>query len=290
MRLTQFGATRLDYFNAVEDVGSGVALSSYVNLPLGGALDAYGDRQTAPGATETVKRVRLYGRTAIELENQLASLRALRGKRDKLYVSTYSGDIRWMYARLTAVVGTRTYDQRYPWTVDVELRFVLQDAYWRGGQSERWYLNSGVLLNTGYHLNGEGPISLGSSPASLTVNNGAAGEAGRAPVRAMTITVWPGSAPITSIEIVRLGAGNAELDSLTYTGTIPANGQLVIDTGLQRVTCTGVTDAYGNLAFAPTTDMASWFTLEPGPNTIAVVYTGGGTGKQIQFSFYEAWY
>jgi hypothetical protein len=40
--------------------------------------------------------------------------------------------------------------------------------------------------------------------------------------------------------------------------------------------------------------MGSWFTLEPGANTITVEFTldndGGGTNPTIEFVFEEAWY
>jgi hypothetical protein len=44
------------------------------------------------------------------------------------------------------------------------------------------------------------------------------------------------------------------------------------------------------LNFAPTADMAAWFTLQPGDNEITVFRVGGGEDAKITFEYYEAWY
>lgn len=89
---------------------------------------------------------------------------------------------------------------------------------------------------------------------------------------------------MSAITIARTGG-----ESITFSGTILANKTLVIDTGTMQVTNDGV-DAYDDLTLSPTADLAAWFALEPGSNTITVTFTGGGAGKQISFSYYEVWY
>ena len=84
--------------------------------------------------------------------------------------------------------------------------------------------------------------------------------------------------------IVVCGCG----ESLTFSGTVAANKTLVIDTGTMQVKNDGV-DAYDDLAFTPTADLATWFSLLPGSNALTITYTGA-TGGDIEFAYYEAWY
>ena len=88
---------------------------------------------------------------------------------------------------------------------------------------------------------------------------------------------------MSNVTIARTGG-----ESLTYSGTIPAGGQLVINTGTMQVSCTGVSNAYNNLSLGSTADLAAWFSLRPGSNAITVTYSG--SGASIGFNFRDAWY
>lgn len=285
-RLIRFGTTDLEYRNQVENIGTGPTPTSYFNLPEGGAIDGYGAADKNPGMVEHVKTMRLSASTDLALANLFYGLMALRGKRDKLYRRTSQGAYHWQYARLVEVVASRDYQlTQYKWIQDVELRFACQDATWRGLYRGTWTLNNGIRLNSGYALDTGEVHALTASPCAFTITVGAATDPGRATVRSMTITVSAGASAMSNVTIARTGG-----ESLTYTGTIPSGGQLVIDTGAMRATCTGVTLPYNNLTFAPTADMGAWFTLHPGANPITVTYTGGGAGKSVKFILNEAWY
>jgi hypothetical protein len=288
-RLIRFGITDLEYTNQVDTVGSGATPMSYVGLPEGGALDGYGSGSKQPGVVERSKRVRLNAPNAAALEAAYFGLMGLRGKRDKLYRRTVLGDIHWMYARLVELIADRSYEQaRYQTIQDIELRFACQEATWRGSYRGSWVLDSGVYLDSGYDLDTGETRSMGASPDTFTISAGSSSDSGRAPVRSLSITVTngAGATAITAMAIINQTTG----DSLTFSGNLPAGKALNINAGTMQVRNDGV-DAYASLTLAPAANMASWFTLVPGNNSMRVAYTGGtgGANPTISFDFYEAW-
>ncbi len=282
-RLIRFGLIDLEHYNQVDAIGSGATPTAYQPLPEGGALDGFGDQQKHPGAVERTISRRLRGETEAALETLYFQLLALRGKRDRLYRRTSQGDIHWQYARLVELTAQRNYEQtKYKFIQDLDLRFVTQEAFWRGDLGGVWYLDSGEYLDSGLVYDSGETHTLDGSPKAITISIGT--DDGRGPTRALQMRVTAGSAPITSINIARAGG-----ESLTFSGTIAAGDALLIDTGTMQVTNDGA-DAYDDLALSPTADLASWFALEPGDNDLTVTYTGGGTGSTIDFTYYEAWY
>jgi hypothetical protein len=285
-RLIRFGKQTLEFYNQVDSViGSGAAPVAYSPLPEGGAFDLYGGQQKHPGAVERSVTRRLKADTPADLADLYMRLLSLRGKREQLYRRTASGDIHWMYARLAEVAAARDWQQaRYQTIQDIKLQFVCQELFWRGNYGGTWYLDTAQYLDSGLALDSGQEYPLASSPTTFTISVGSASDPGRAPVRAMRILVKAGSAPMSNITITRTNG-----ESLTFIGSIPANQELLIDTGSMQVTVNGV-DAYDSLDFQPTADMAAWFTLLPGANEITVTFAGGGAGRQIEFSYYHGWY
>lgn len=283
-RLTRFGIVDLQHYNQVESIGSGSTPTAYQQLPEGGALDLYGGQQKHPGAVERSKSMRLSASTEAALETLYFQLLSLRGKRDRLYRETATGDIHWQYARLVEVTAERSHEiTKYKRIQDISLRFVTQEAFWRGDRGGVWYLNSGEFLNTGLALNSGQTYPLTSSPTNFTISIGAS-ETGRAAIRAVRIDISAGASGMSAVTIARAGG-----ESITFSGTILADKTLMIDTGIMQVLNDGV-DAYDDLTLSPTADLAAWFALEPGDNDITVTFTGGGTGKEISFAYYEVWY
>ncbi len=283
-RLSKFGTLDLGYANQVDLIGSGETPTAYHLLPGGGALDMLGSQQMYPGVVERTKSMRLTVATETGVSDLYFQLLALVGKRDRLYREQVDGTLHWQYARFKAMDAVRDYNfVKFKKLQDVELRFETQEATWRGGLRGGWFLNSGEFLNTGLFLNSGSPESLSSSPTVFTVSVGTAADAGRAPVRALAITIDVGTVAMSAITIARTDG-----ESLTFSGSMDAGDSLIINTGTMQVTNNGV-DSYDDLSFSPTADMAAWFALEPGDNEITVSFTGGGTGSEITFNFYEAW-
>lgn len=282
-RLIRFGLVDLEHYNQVDTIGSGSTPVAYQNLPDGGALDLFGSQQKHPATVERTKSIRLRGSSESNLETLYFQLLALRGKRDRLYRQTASGDIHWIYARLVDVSAERNYEQtKFKLIQDLNLRFVTQESHWRGDYGGVWYFDTGEYFDSGLAFDSDQTFDLDSSPKWIAVAT--SNDTGRAPNRAMQIRVTAGSSDITSITIARSGG-----ESITFSGTIAAGNVLLIDTGTMQVTNNGV-DAYDDLTLNPTADLASWFSLEPGANALLIVFAGGGTGSTISFHYYEAWY
>ncbi len=288
-RLVKFGPISLNYYNQIDPIGSGETPVAFQTLPEGGALDSFGRMTKHPGAVERVKTVRVFGQTRSQLEERYFELLALRGRKDMLFRETVSGEYHHIMARMAEIDGSNDFSlSRFKLFQDLELRFVTQDAFWRGEHQGGWFLDSGIYLNTGLNLDNGNPITLTSSPTNLTVYNGANQAPGRAPVRAMQIVFKTGT---TGINAGTLSISRSGGETLEFDGAIAANKELLIDTGAMQVILDGA-DAYDDLDFAPTADKAVWFCLEPGANQITVEFTksGAGTNPTIEFIYDEAWY
>jgi hypothetical protein len=289
-RLIRFGLLSLEHYNQVDTIGSGSTPTAYRNLPEGGALDEYGDQQKHPGAVErsVIRRLSVpTGSSAqTDLENLFMSLLAKRGTRSRLYRQMVgSNDIHWQYARLAEVSAERSYDtSKYGRIQDISLRFVTQEAFWRGDLGGVWYFDSGEYFDSGLAFDSGQTYALPSSPTAFAVEVGSSSDAGRGPVRAVRMTISAGAVNRSAITIARTGG-----ESITFAGTLLAGNDLVIDTGTMQVLNDGV-DAYDDLTLSPTADMAAWFALEPGSNPITVTYTGSGANMSIALSYYEVWY
>ena len=288
-RLIRFGLQNLVFSNQVETIGSGTTPTAYQPLPEGGALDGYGDQQKHPGAVERTISRRLSmppGASAqADLETLFLRLLALRGTRNRLYRQMITGDIHWQYARLVEVVAERSYEiTKFGRIQDIALRFITQEAFWRGDLGGIWYFDSGEYLDSGLSLDSGQAYPLTSSPTAFTVSLGLSADAGRAAVRAVRMGISAGASNMSAVTIARAGG-----ESITFSGTILEYKTLVIDTGTMQVLNDSV-DAYDDLTLLPTADQAVWFALEPGDNPITVTFTGGGAGAEISFSYYEVWY
>lgn len=283
-RLIRFGTIDLQHYNQVDVIGSGSTPTAYQQLPEGGAHDLFGDQQKHPGTVERSKSMRLNASTEGALETLFFQLLALRGKRNRLYRQTATGDIHWQYARLVEVTAERSFEQtKFKRIQDISLRFVTQEAFWRGDLGGTWYLDSGEYFDSGLAFDSGQTYPLTSSPTNFTISIGAS-ETGRAFTRAVRVSVSAGASSMSAVTIARTGG-----ESITFSGAILADKTLVIDTGTMQVLNDGV-DAYDDLTLSPTADLAAWFALEPGDNDITVTFTGGGTGKEISFVYYEVWY
>jgi len=285
-RLIKFADQSLEFFNQVDDIGSGDTPVAFSPLPEGGALDLFAGAQKHPSTVERVITRRIQAASEAELQTYFLKLIALRGRRDRLYRRMANGEVHWIWARLVAVNAKRDYQQtRFKRIQDIELRFVTQEATWHGDIRGSWYLNDGHYFNDGLFFNSGLIFPLTNSTTTFTISVGASDDAGRAPVLAMQIIVRAGSADISSVSIYKTLGG----ETIFFNGSIQANSELRIDTGALRVLNDG-DDAYNAAHIYYSPERFAWFSLWPGENQITVERTDGDANAEIEFLFYEAWY
>jgi hypothetical protein len=277
-RLTRFGTVTLPAGAPRTPIKTGPSVDALVPLPGGGVYDGSGGGRAALRLPyDLVLRVTATATSTVALETTLLALRGLRGARAKLWRTLATDETQWCYARLLELPGERGASNilHQP----VELRW-LALSEWRGARhSAGWDLDAGVLLDDGYYLDEDDVYTLSSSPYAITVANA------NAVIRGVRMTVRAGGAAITALTIRNTTSGCC----LTFTGTVAAGDDLVIDAGAQAVTNDGV-GAYADLSRDPTYHQnGAWFELWAGDNSVTVTLTGGSTDSTITFEYYEGY-
>lgn len=281
MRLERFGAYEFGIYNPQDRLGGGVANAPLIRTAAG-AFDPLGTDTVRTGEYQIVKRMVFMESTAAALQTQLDAVRALRGKRDTLYMRLADESVRSAYGRCVQVVIDRNTDN---WLHQpVELVFECLATEWVGAPhtASGWVLDAGVDLDTGYELDEAGTAeTMASSPHTMTgVSND-----GNQYVYDAVVTVTAGGADITALTIENTTNG---LTNISFTGTVAAGEVLVIDAGLMAVTNDGA-DAYASFAVNSGHKMGGWLRLDPGTNAVKCTFTGGSTDSTISVAFRDGW-
>ena len=273
----QFGALTLPAYNGDNDVSAGQVAPAYIDLPGGGVYDVLGAEPAKRRATLLNKICTLDGDSTAALRTSYNALRAKIGRRDRLWRKWDAEYYEWCWARLLNITARRT--TRNMLHQEVDLQFMQVSPHWYGQHhGGGWTLDSGVLFDTGYLLDETGWQSIAAGATNITVTNN-----GNRTVTNAVVTVKAGSANITALTVSVSG-----ISQLQYSGAIVAGKQLVIDCGDLSVTNDGA-DAYADFAIATNHTIDDWLRLEPGTNTVAIVITGGGTGAQALFEYFDGW-
>lgn len=114
----------------VQNMGTGNALSSYLQLPGGGWYNNYRGRKTPQGIRPITKQGRLYGTNAENAE-KVATFRSLLGVEDRLTIRWYTGALWWQLATLINVDAPTTSQMKGGW-IDYTLSWVSAAQNWRG--------------------------------------------------------------------------------------------------------------------------------------------------------------
>jgi hypothetical protein len=159
--------------------------------------------------------------------------------------------------------------------------FAVPVSHWNGRGYADWTLDDTpqIYFDTGYYLDtGNYEGNLVSSPDAFTITN-----QGNRRVTNVIVAIIAGNSAITA---VTLTMGSAQL---TWTGTLGANKQLLIDSGSYRVTNDGA-NAYSGLTFGASHTIDDWLRVEPGANTLTFTWTGGGTGSHFTLNMWDGWF
>jgi hypothetical protein len=284
----RFGTTTITLYNGVDDLPAGPGYATQADLPAGGARDLFGSGWGRTGARLVRKSGELIADSTAALETAADALRGLAQQRDTLYIRTDSGALRLATARCTRVVAPRAAENTL--FLPVALEWIVLDPYFRGEHhGGGWHLDgitfdtppATVYLDTGRHFDeatGDS-FTLASAPSPTTgniFNNG------NTPIYDPIIKITAGA---TAITFVRVKGWNCEW---TWTGTLAAGKQLIMDAGALTITNDGA-DAYSGLAFTSNHFIPDWFQMIPGLPGIEVEVTTVSTDATVGF-FYDDGY
>lgn len=236
--IERFGSVELPLIEAEQDIGAVGTKTQYFNLPGGGAHDAYGD-EVAPRGMYTLQATGEIGNltTQAEMQVQFDALRALRGRRGKLYARMDDDTVRWVWARLPNIPMRRTVDNVL--YLLASLSFDVTSPVWYGDRhGGGWLLDSGEYLDTGLVLDEatDDVFTLDQAGTEFfSVSND-----GNADITNAVLTFTPTSAAITGFTLNTDGPASQQQAAFTYSGTIAVGQVLVLDTG-------------GQAAYIPTT-------------------------------------
>lgn len=244
--LERFGTVGLPLIEADQDIGAVGTRTLYMDLPGGGAYDAYGS-EVAPRGMYTLQATGEIGNltTQAEMQAQFDALRALRGRRDKLYARMDDGAVRWTYARLSNIPMRRNADNVL--YLLAELAFDITSPIWYGNRhGAGWTFDSGEYFDSGLVFDEatDDVFPLSHSGTSTFI----AGNAGNTSISNAVLTFTPGSAAITGFTMASDDPDSFPQTDLTYSGTIAVGQTLVLDMGAQAayiptVLSTGATAA-----------------------------------------------
>jgi hypothetical protein len=260
-RLIEFGSTALPGYDYEWTAGTPETVAALVRTVGGPAFDAYG-ASDAPASMPYTLRYQgvAYGATMTALRTQLDGWRALRGKRLQLYRQAEDDDSeQWAWARLMQVQADNTVSNQAMVIQPVTLVFQVSSGWNGAAHSEDFALTADDT--TACAMDNDGNVAVVDCILTVT--------AGDAAITALTVTI-------------------GTLCSFTYDGTIAIGESLVVDSGAFSVLNDG-DDAYADFELGAGHSVLEWLQLEPGETTVAVAITGGGTGAEAVFVYYDAW-
>lgn len=220
-----------------DNLGTGAALSSFVQLP-GGYFDNYGERRAPQGIRPITKTCVLYGSTQETLKNNLFSLREKLGKRGKLTVAFDDGQLYWQWARLTNIDTPRTVDAKCKW-VPCSLQWVTADQVWFKVvvSASEWTWGDGTwTFGDGTAEFGESGTlatltATGNGSQNFTINHG-----GNIDATNVAVTITAGTSSITVWRYINA----TRFEQMNGTQPIGIGESLTIDSGARSAWLKGV--------------------------------------------------
>jgi len=275
MRLTAFGDYDLPQFNKLDTISLGEASGSVAPIIGNGAYDTYGTADAPERALVVSTAFEIVETSATAVQTKRDALRALVGKRDRLWARFPDASLRFAWARLARLRMERNYEHVHYQPVAMDFEIVTPG--WRGGLA--WSLDDGELLDTGLLLDHRGGTWTPAASADSTIVT----TDGNRMVRDALFVVVAGS---DSISQIRVQVGSCDW---TWKSTVPAGKALLINSGTKSVTLDGA-DAYTYMTLNAGHTVADWLQLQPGNNTVTLSYTGNASGSGlIAFSYLDNW-
>ena len=270
-------------YNESENMGTGVAPTSYFRLPGGGSIDNFGTQKTYPGSMTRNKNLVFAQPTNESLNIEVNSLKKLRGTRAKLFRYDVEGKKQFVWARLEQVGIIRTTDEGrniLNKTQSAVLMFACESDEWQGAFQGAWLINDGNFINAGLEINSGLSFTLTSSPETIQVEIEENSIESNINTRSVKMTITPVSS-MSSFKIENDETG----EILEFAGTVDAGDSLVIDSGNNTVLNDDV-DAYNDLTITPGDEPTTWFSVIVGINDLEITQNSGGN-VDIDFALRE---
>lgn len=182
---------------------------------------------------------------------------------------------RYCYARATS---PRLPEQKHRHT-DLQQRvsmvFEVPEARWYQDHYTSWRLDDGFALDDGKTV-GEGALELeasGQSSVFTITHNGNA-------ISIPAISIMPGEGESCQNPRIRRIENGLTVDEVFYTGTLNAGDELFID-GRRQYAALNADSVFGNLKYKH----ADLFRLQPGTNTIRVIFANEGDAATVRLWF-----
>ena len=285
MKITQFSTVSLDFYEEVQDLGTGQASSSFSRMPGGGSVDDYGSQQTFAGEMSRGKNTLVIKRTQGNLTLELNRIKKLRGVRAKLRRIDDNGENQYQWGRLISA-DIKVSDDNSRLVLNkvqpIQLKFILDSDTWLGDFEGVFKLNDIYKLNDDNVLNGGVETAIfGVSPATIDIDIAQDTLESKINSRGPIFTITaPAGSSFSSVKIENKTNGGYVL----YVGTVAAAESVIIDCGALRVLNDG-DDDYDNLTVSYNTlSPFAWFTLFVGDNELEVTHNGADV---IRVDYYE---
>lgn len=282
--LKRFGAGNKLYvfdgeqININDNFGDLAAATS--RLPgLDGGFDEYGMGR-APNEVGMVQaEIWLHYNDIVEATTKLDAVRKMAdwGVQQLWMQPTRGGIERWCWARVNSIVSSQNVKDVPHRRQRVKLTFQASDPFWYSyGNASGSIIGVDFVIGSSI-FGGGAPTALSglSNTVSLT-NNGNA-------FTYLQIVIRPGAGQSCANPILQRIEDGDVADQVRWIGTLGALDELYIDPRRQKVTLNGI-GAYDARFVAKTNE---WMRLNPGSNTIRVLFGNSGDAANLSLRFLE---
>lgn len=284
-----YGANSYDFTNAAvhqERISSNFAnlvRTSQRMVMTSGGFDRYGISK-APNEVGTITlQLTIKSSTRNGMEALRDSLRAIvrYGLTILVYQPTNPAESeRFCYGRVTSISMPQSPSQHTDLHQQVTINWEVPNPVWHVAGSLGDLLGVNFMLGTS--ILGGSPTTInaiGTSTSATVTNNG------NAPALAVVTLITSPSQTCQNPTIRRIVGGNT-VDEISYTATIGNSHTLIADAQSKTVTLDSVNSFNSSFDFLH----PSWLRLEPGANTIRVVFANSGDAATVKIAAYDNYF
>lgn len=258
------------------------AVPRTTRLPgLQGGFDEFGDEEAPAEIGKVTLDLNLFADARSDMTALLDALRAMKSwgkKRLYMQLDDSGEDVRWCNARINHIQSPsdlKTLGVHH----HVKVIWQAPDPYWYTQGTEAWSWGDGTAWGEGAPWGGSAtPQAVSGLQTDLTITPG--GNARTLP----RITIECGTGQTLQNPTIQRIVDGVALDEISYTGTLSAGDQLLINCRKASVALNGVA-AYDDFTF----NHPDFIRLYPGSNTLRVRLANAGDAGSVTVRYYEAY-